>query len=316
MNIVVLDGYALNPGDLDWTALKDLGALTVYDRSDPHQVVERTQGAEIALTNKSVLLKKQLQLLPDLKFISVMATGYNVIDINFAQESKIKVSNVKGYSTNSVAQHAMALLLELSNNVGIHSSDVAGNGWSESVDWSYWKKPLIELTGKKLGIIGYGSIGRLTANLARAFGMEILVYHPRLTGSSDQYRLVSLDDLFTESDFISLHVPLHPETEEIVNRKRLNQMKSSAFLINTSRGQLINEADLRWALDNQVINGAALDVLGSEPPPTDHPLIGAPNCIITPHQAWASFESRSRLMDETVKNVQAFINGKQRNVVV
>ena len=316
MNIVVLDGHALNPGDLSWSPLEELGNLSVFPRSNPPEVVQRARNADIALTNKSLLLEEQLSQLPNLKFISVMATGYNIVDINTAREKGIKVSNVTGYSTDSVAQHAMALLLELTNQVGIHGKDVAAGGWSQSVDWSYWKRPLIELSGKKLGIIGYGNIGQRTAGMARAFGMEILVYHPRLKQSTEVFKLVSLDELFGQSDFISLHVPLTDETEAMVNRKRLRQMKSSACLINTSRGPLINESDLRWALEHQEIAGAGLDVLSSEPPAVEHPLIGAPNCIITPHQAWASFESRSRLMEETVKNVEAFINGEPRNVVV
>ena len=316
MKIVVLDGHALNPGDLSWEPLEALGEVKVFPRSNAEHVVRRAQSADIALTNKSLLLKEQLQALPNLKFISVMATGYNIVDLDTARMQGIKVSNVKGYSTDSVAQHAMALMLELSNNVGMHADDVRKDGWSSSVDWSYWNKPLMELSGKKLGIIGYGTIGKKTAVLARAFGMEILVYHPRLTESTEEYQLVSLDQIFKESDFISLHVPLNPETAEVVNRNRLGQMKTSSFIINTSRGPLINEADLRWALDNKIVAGAALDVLSSEPPDPDNPLLVAPNCIITPHQAWATLESRRRLMEETVKNVQAFINGEPRNVVV
>jgi len=316
MNIVVLDGHALNPGDLDWSPLKKLGTLTVYERSDPNQVTPRAMDADIVLTNKSLLLSEQLEALPKLKFISVMATGYNVVDVLTAKSRGIAVSNVVGYSSASVAQHAMALMLELSNGTGLHSTDVAADGWSGSIDWSYWKKPLIELSGKYLGIIGYGAIGRKTAHLAKAFGMKILVYHPRLFESTDEYRLASLNELFSLSDFISLHVPLHPETKEIINRQRLQEMKPGAFLINTSRGQLINEIDLKWALENRAIAGAALDVLSQEPPAENHPLIGALNCIITPHQAWATFESRGRLMDETVKNVEAFLNRKQRNIVV
>lgn len=316
MNIVVLDGHALNPGDLDWGPLEELGNLTVYERSEASQVTARARDAGMVLTNKAVLLKEQLSDLPNLKFICVMATGYNIVDVQAAKDRGIQVSNVVGYSSDSVAQHAMALLLEFANNVGVHASDVHKGGWSGSADWSYWKSPLIELSGKKLGIIGYGSIGQRTGQIARAFGMEILVYHPRLQESTEHYLLVSLDELFSQSDFISLHVPLNPDTEEIVNRDRLQQMKSSAFLINTSRGQLINELDLKLALETKVIAGAALDVLSSEPPSADHPLIGAPNCIITPHQAWASFESRSRLMEETVKNVEAFLNGEQRNAVI
>lgn len=316
MNIVVLDSHALNPGDLSWKPLEALGEVSIYPRSNPEQVVNRAQSADIALTNKSLLLKEQLQSLPNLKFISVMATGYNIVDLETANMQGIKVSNVKGYSTDSVAQHTMALMLELSNSIGMHGSDVRKGGWSSADDWSYWNRPLMELSGKKLGVIGYGTIGKKTAAMARAFGMQILVYHPRLSESTDEYQLVSLDQIFKESDFISLHVPLNPETEEIVNRERLSQMKTSSFIINTSRGPLINEADLRWALDNKVVAGAALDVLSSEPPDPNNLLLEAPNCIITPHQAWASFESRSRLMEETVKNVEAFINGEQRNVVL
>jgi glycerate dehydrogenase len=316
MKIVVLDGHALNPGDLSWDALESYGDLVVYARSTPDEVVDRALEADILLTSKSLLLKEQLQLLPQLKFISVMATGYNVVDIGTAKAQHIKVSNVAGYSSDSVAQHAMALILELANNVGLHSEHVAHGGWSNSADWSYWKKPLIELLGKKLGIIGYGDIGRRTGQLALAFGMEVLVYHPRIKKSSSEYHLVSIDELFSQSDFISLHAPLTSETMEMVNRKRLEQMKSSAFLINTSRGPLINEEDLKWALENEIIAGAGLDVLNTEPPRAEHPLIGSPNCIITPHQAWASFEARSRLMEESVKNVEAFIKGEQRNVVV
>ena len=315
MNIVVLDGHTLNPGDLSWAPLESLGSVKVYPRSTPEQVVERAKGTEIVLTNKSLLLKAQLTELPKLKFISVMATGYNIVDTVTAREMGIKVSNVVGYSTPSVAQHAMALILELSNQVGLHQAEVAQGGWSRSIDWSYWKKPLLELSGKNLGIIGYGNIGQATAKMARAFGMKILVYHPRLSKSIEEYQLVSLDELFAISDFISLHVPLTEETQAIVNRARLKQMKSTAHLVNTSRGPLVDEDDLRWALEQGEIAGAALDVLSREPPPKDHPLIGAPNCLITPHQAWASYESRTRLMEETVKNVESFIQGQQRNVV-
>lgn len=315
MNIVILDGHALNPGDLSWDPLKELGKVTIYPRTDPDQVVKRCLRYEIALTNKSLLLKEQLKSLPQLKFISVMATGYNIVDIDTANKQGIKVSNVTGYGTDSVAQHTMALILELTNHVGLHGNHVSGGGWSRSVDWSYWKKPLIELAGKKLGIIGYGNIGRRTGEMAKAFGMEILVYHPRLQQSTGDFRLVSLDAVFAKSDFISLHVPLTPDTENLVNRERLQQMKPTSCLINTSRGPLINEQDLRWALDNQVIAAAALDVLSGEPPPKEHPLIGVPNCIITPHQAWASFESRSRLMEETIENVRAFIRGEPGNIV-
>ena len=316
MNIVVLDGHALNPGDLSWSSLEKLGKVTVYPRSEVEQVVSRALTADIILTNKALLLDEQLTQLPNLKFISVMATGYNVVDIETARTQNIKVSNVRGYSSDSVAQHAIALILELSNQVGIHGQDTANGGWSKSVDWSYWQKPLIELAGKNLGIIGYGDIGKRTAEIARALKMKILVYHPRLTESNSDYQLVSLDELFMESDVLSLHVPLDVSTKEIINKSRLQQMKPSALLVNTSRGPLINESDLRWALENGVIAGAGLDVLSMEPPPSDHPLLNLPNCIVTPHQAWASIESRARLMEESVRNVAAFINGQPRNLVI
>ena len=311
----MLDGYALNPGDLDWSPLEKFGKLRVHDRTSASQVVLRARDADIVLTNKSLLLKEQLTELPDLKFISVMATGYNVVDVSYAKKLNIPVSNVRGYSTNSVAQHAFALILELSNQVGFHATNVAQGGWSASLDWCYWKKPLVELSGKNLGIIGYGAIGRKTAEMAMSFGMKVLVYHPRLSKISDEVSLVSLDELFVKSDVISLHVPLTSETENMINRERLKMMKSNAILINTSRGPLINEQDLKWALENHIIAGAGLDVLCSEPPGKQHPLIGAPNCLVTPHHAWATFESRSRLLGETFENVKAFIAGAPRNLV-
>ena len=315
MNIVVLDGYALNPGDLSWSQLSALGEILVYDHTDADQVVDRAKEADIVLTNKSLLLKEQLEHLPKLRFISVMATGYNIVDIPKAKDLGIQVSNVRGYSSDSVAQHAMALILELSNHVGLHGKDVFDGGWTPAMGWSYWKKPLVELSGKNLGIIGFGNIGKKTAQMARAFGMKILVYHPRLKDSTAEYTLVSLDSLFETSDIISLHVPLTDHTKHLVNEDRLRQMKPTAVIVNTSRGPLINEPDLKWALEQKEISGAGLDVLSSEPPIENHPLIGVENCIITPHQAWASIESRSRLMQESVANVEAYLKGAPRNLV-
>jgi glycerate dehydrogenase len=315
MNIVVLDGHALNPGDLSWSQLSALGEIQVYDHTDADQVVDRAKNAEIVLTNKSLLLQAQLDHLPNLRFISVMATGYNIVDIQKAKHLGIQVSNVRGYSSDSVAQHTMALILELSNHVGLHANDVFNGGWNHTVGWSYWKKPLVELSGKNLGIIGFGNIGKKTAQMARAFGMNILVYHPKLKESTADYSLVSLDSLFDSSDIISLHVPLTDQTKHLVNKDRLQQMKPTSLIVNTSRGPLINEDDLKWALQQQEISGAGLDVLSSEPPIANHPLIGVENCIITPHQAWASLESRRRLMQESVANVEAYLKGEPRNLV-
>jgi len=261
--------------------------------------------------------------LPALKFISVMATGVNVVDLQVAQENGILVSNVVGYSTSSVAQHTFALILELTNRVGMHSQGVAQGQWVSSPDWSYWKHPLKELAGKTLGIIGIGHIGKQVARIGKAMGMEVIAYHPKLSvsvsvgGSSGEFEvnLMSLEDIFKLSDVLTLHCPLNNATHHLVNKQRLSIMKSQALLINTARGPLIKEDDLKWALDNKVIAGAALDVLSEEPPTPDHPLIGLPNCIITPHQAWASWESRRRLMEETIMNVQAFLEGNPRNLV-
>ncbi len=311
-NIVVLDGHALNPGDLSWEPLEVLGNLTVYDRTPSQEVSSRARDAEIVLTNKSLLGAAQLQDLPKLKFISVLATGVNTVDLSIAEKRHIVVSNVVGYSTFSVAQHTFALLLELKNRVGHHSAQALK--WSQSSDWSYWDFPLMELKGKHLGVIGLGHIGQQVASIGQAFGMTVLGVSGRSTTQAG-VTFLPLDALLAQSDVISLNCPLTPDTHHLINKARLSTMKPSALLINTARGPLINELDLKWALENQVIAAAALDVLSSEPPPEKHPLLNMSNCLVTPHQAWASLESRSRLMDETVKNVKSFLQGTPRNQV-
>ncbi|GAB3180786.1 D-2-hydroxyacid dehydrogenase [Telluribacter humicola] len=316
MNIVILDGYTLNPGDQSWESIEALGTVTIYDRTPTEQIVERAKDADIVLVNKLELRDKQLAQLPKLKYIGVTATGYNNIDLEAARSQGIVVTNVKGYSSPSVAQHTFALLLALTNHVELHSQSVHSGDWTKSPDFCYWKTPLVELSGKTMGLIGLGDIGSQVAQVALAFGMEVLVYrkHPSQTDNS-QIQNVSLEELFKNSDVVSLHCPLTEDTREIVNAESLALMKPSAYLINTGRGPLINEADLADALQKGQIAGAALDVLSSEPPQADNPLFNAPNCIITPHIAWAFFESRQRLLQLAAENIEAFQAGSPQNVV-
>ncbi|MGX5819422.1 D-2-hydroxyacid dehydrogenase [Chitinophaga lutea] len=316
MKIIVLDGYALNPGDLSWEALKALGTVTVYDRTPPDLVQERAVGAQILLTNKSVISGDAIRHLPDLRYIGVMATGYNVVDISAAGEKSIVVSNVPAYSSASVAQLTFALILELAQAVGAHANDVRNGGWPASKDFSYWVQPLHELSGKTLGIIGLGQIGQAVARIALAFGMRVIASHKH--PERDKMEGVQFTDqatCFREADIVSLHCPLNDDNREFVNAALLATMKSTAWLINTSRGPLIREVDLAAALNDGRIGGAGLDVLSAEPPAADNPLLSARNCIITPHIAWASVEARSRLMDGVVANVKAFQEGRPRNVV-
>jgi len=316
MNIVVLDGYTLNPGDLSWDELKALGPCEIFDRTPPGDVAARAVNAEIVITNKAILHRAQIEALPKLKYIGVTATGYNVVDIDAAKERGIVVCNVPLYGTRSVAQHTFALLLELTQHVGHHAQTVCDGRWVRSVDWCYWDKPLIELDGLTMGIVGYGRIGQATARLAEAFGMKVLTT-PSSSGKprEPQVGVVSLDQLFSESDVVSLHCPLTPETKHLVNAPRLARMKPTAFLLNTSRGPLIDEAALADALNSGRIAAAALDVLSTEPPPADNPLLTAKNCLITPHNAWAMRAARARLMKTSVDNVRAFLAGTQQNVV-
>lgn len=314
MQIVITDGYTLNSGDLSWELIEALGNVTVYDRTPPGLIVERCKEADIVLTNKVPLNRATLDALPKLKCISVLATGYNLIDTGAAKEKGVIVSNVPGYGTASVAQHVFALLLELTNAVGLHRDSTRKGEWQISPDWCYSKQSIIELSGKTLGVIGMGNIGKQVARIAAAFDMRILFYNPSKKENKPGEQ-VDLETVFRESDFISLHAPLKPENQQFVNKALLEQMKSSAFIINTARGGLIHESDLADALNNNRIAGAALDVLSTEPPTESNPLLKAKNCIITPHNAWMSKEARQRILHVTEKNLRAFLAGSPVNVV-
>ena len=315
MDIVVLDGYTLNPGDLGWNELQSLGRCTVYDRTDTVDIVHRAKEAQIILTNKTPLTKETIDALPQIRYIGVMATGYNVVDVAAAKHRGIVVTNVPAYGTASVAQTVFALLLELTQRVRLHADLVKYGAWSGQPDFSFWQGELIELAGKTLGIVGFGNIGREVATIAAAFGMKVIVATRSHTPSDKHIQFVDLDTLFKTSDVISLHCPLTEETKYLVNQHRLAQMKHTAILINTSRGALIDETALVDALNNNKIAGAGLDVLCVEPPPKDHPLFNAKNCVITPHYAWATLESRQRLMNIAIANLRAFLNGESINVV-
>ena len=316
MNIVILDGYTLNPGDLSWEPLHELGEVTIYDRSSNDEIAERASKADMVIVNKVVLNDSILNQLPLLKYIGVTATGYNNIDINAAQKHGIIVTNVKAYGPASVAQHTFGLLLALTNHLELHSQSVHNGEWAGSKDFCYWKTPLIELAGKTMGLIGLGDIGSKVADIAKAMGMNVIAYRKNPLKTDDQgITMVTLEKLFHDSDVISLHCPLTDDTRGIINAKTLSQMKKSAFLLNTGRGPLINEQDLADALQNGVIAGAGLDVLSTEPPAVDNLLLSAPNCMITPHIAWASFEARKRLLQITADNMRTFINGNTQNVV-
>jgi glycerate dehydrogenase len=314
--IVVLDGYTLNPGDLSWDGLKALGQCTVYDRTEPCDVLSRAEGAEIILTNKTVLSSDIIGQLPNLKYIGVLATGYNVLDVEAAHERGIVVANVPAYSTPSVGQLVFAHLLNLAHHIGHHAETVRSGRWSSSPDFCYWDTPLIELSGLTLGIIGFGRIGRTTAKLALAFGMKVLAYDIiRPSSMPEGCKFVGLEDVFRDGDVVSLHCPLTSQTTRIVNKERLALMKKTAFLINTGRGPLVDEHALADALNNERIAGAGLDVLSSEPPEKDNPLIKAKNCFITPHIAWATRAARERLLKVVIDNVAAYLAGKPQNVV-
>ena len=316
MNIVVLDGFTLNPDDLSWEPLKQLGACEIFERSAASEVVVRSANAEIILTNKVVISREHLTQLPRLKYIGVTATGFNIVDAVAAREHHVAVTNVPTYGTRSVAQMTFALLLELTQRVGHHAQTVRDGRWTRSPDFCYTDFPLVELDGLTMGIVGFGRIGRAVAELARAFGMRVLVHsRSQLATLPAEPRQVDLDELFAESDVVSLHCPLTPETKHLVNAARLARMKSFAFLLNTSRGPLIDEHALAEALNTGRIAGAGLDVLAVEPPSASNPLLNAKNCIITPHIAWATRAARARLMEVAVANVAAFIQGKPQNVV-
>ncbi|RRB03928.1 D-2-hydroxyacid dehydrogenase [Larkinella rosea] len=316
MNLVYADAYTLNPGDLDWSPITSLGSVTLYDRTAPDQLIERLKDADMVLVNKVKINRQTLEQLPKLRYIGVTATGYDIIDVKAAREQDIVVTNVKGYGSASVAQLTISLLLELTNHVGLHADSVRAGDWARNPDFCYWKTPLVELAGKTLGVVGYGDIGKSVAAIGLALGMTILVNRRHTDEQPPEgIRYVDQATLFAESDVISLHCPVTDENRAFVNRSLLNQMKPTAFLINTSRGALINEPDLADALNEGRIAGAGLDVLTVEPPLPDHSLFSARNCLITPHLAWATLESRQRLLHETAENIRAFFSGKPRNVV-
>lgn len=312
MKIVVLDGYTNNPGDISWAPIEAIGSLTVHDRSAPDEIVPRVAGADVVLTNKAVVGREVIEALPGLKYIGVLATGYNCVDTAAARARGIPVCNVPEYSTPNVVQATFALLLELTNRVGHHAATVRAGRWSACPDFCYWDGDLVELAGLTLGIVGYGRIGQGVAAVGRAFGMKILA-HRRTPG--DDPECVDLETLLRTSDVVSLHCPLTPDTKELIDARRIGLMKPSAFLLNTSRGALVNEADLAAALNAGRLAGAGLDVLTVEPPPASNPLLAAKNCIITPHVAWATRNARRRLLEITAGNLRAFAAGTPRNVV-
>ena len=317
MKIVVLDGYTLNPGDISWEGMEAFGEVTVYDRTKAEDVVERIGDAEVVYTNKTPITKETMDACPGMKFIGVLATGYNIVDIAAAKEKGIPVSNIPTYGTAAVSQFAIALLLELCHHIGEHSDAVKAGEWTSNPDWCFWKYPLVELAGKNMGIIGFGRIGQDTGKIAQALGMKVLAYdafkRPEL--ESDTCKYVDLDTLLAQSDVISLHCPLFPDTEGIINKDTIAKMKDGVMIINDSRGPLIVEQDLRDALDSGKVAGAALDVVSTEPIQMDNPLLGAKNVILTPHIAWAPKESRQRLMDIAVDNLKCYVDGKPQNVV-
>lgn len=308
MKIVVLDGHTLNPGDLSWESLQQLGECEIHARTAPGDVAQRAGEAAIVLTNKTPLPADAIAGLGNLRYIGVLATGFNVVDTAAARARGIPVTNVPAYGTRSVAQHTLALLLELTNGVGRHAESVRGGKWTQNPDFCFWEQPLVELDGKVLGIVGGGRIGQAVAQLAGAFGLTVRIA-TRTDGRA------GLERVLRESDVVSLHVPLTPDTKEMINAETLGWMRPSAFLINTSRGQLINEADLAAALNADRLAGVAVDVLSVEPPPTDHPLLKAKHCLVTPHNAWATQAARSRLMDIAVANIRNFQAGQLTNVV-
>ena len=317
MKIVILDGYTLNPGDLSWDELKKIGDVVIYDRTPTDKIIERATGAEIVYTNKTPLNKEVLQQLPALKFIGVLATGYNIVDTEAAKENGVVVTNIPGYGTDSVAQMTFALLLELCHHVQHHSSSVMQGKWAQSRDFCYWDYPLIELAGKTMGIIGFGNIGSKVADIATAFGMNIIGNSKPETDQSHRKNFIWADvnQLLMQSDVVSIHCPLFPDTKGLINKESLSMMKNSAFLLNTSRGPIIVDEDLAEALNEGKIAGAGIDVLSVEPPSEDNPLFKAKNCIITPHIAWATQEARARLMDIAINNLLAFMNGSPVNIV-
>lgn len=317
MKIVVLDGYSLNPGDISWEKLEALGNVTIYDRTlNSADIVPRIGDSEIVLINKTPITKETLIACKNIKYIGVLATGYNVVDIEAAKEMDIPVCNIPNYGTNAVAQFATGLLLELCHHIGEHSDSVHNGKWENSIEWCYWDSPLIELSGKTAGIIGFGRIGRKTAEIFCALGLKVVVYTPHPQKNDDSgFEFVSLDELFSQSDIVSLHCPLNKDNIGFINKKTINKMKTGVLLINTSRGPLINEKDLSEALNSRKVGGAACDVVSGEPIKKDNPLLKAKNCILTPHIAWAAKETRERLLNIGINNVASFLKGDVVNQV-
>lgn len=315
--IVVLDGYTLNPGDLSWEQLKNIGEVEIYDRTSPDLLLESADDAEILVVNKQVIDKETMASLPNLKLIAVSATGYNNVDTAAAKANNIAVANVSGYSTPAVVQHVFALLLGLINQVDAHDKSVRQGDWASAKDFSYTLSPLHELTSLRLGIYGFGRIGQAVARAALAFGMEVLATHKHpVRDAMEGVKFVELEELFDRCHIVSLHAPLSVSNSEIVNHSLLSRMPKPAYLINTGRGGLVKEADVLTCLQDGTLTGAGLDVLSQEPPPADHPLIQAPNCLITPHVAWATRAARQRLLHDVIQNIEAFLQGEDRNRVV
>ncbi len=314
--IVVLDGYTENPGDLSWEGLSEFGELMVYDRTSEDQIISRIGDAEYVYTNKTPISKEAMEACPNLKFIGVLATGYNVVDVKAAGDRGIAVCNVPTYGTMSVAQYSIALLLEVCHHIGHHSRTVMDGKWANSKDWCYWDYPLIELEGKSIGIIGFGRIGRQEARIANALGMKVYANDPHPTEEGRQLaEYLELDELFAKSDIVSLHCNLTKENEGLINKSNIAKMKDGVILINNARGQLVNEQDLADALNSGKVAAAGLDVVSTEPIKADNPLLKAKNCIITPHISWAAKESRQRIMDTSVQNLRCFVAGEPQNVV-
>lgn len=316
MKIVILDGKTANPGDLSWDFLNKYGEVTVYDRTPAELVPERAAGAEIIILNKTVITREAVESLPGLKFIAILATGYNVVDCAACKEHNVLVANIPAYSTNAVAQQTMAFIMEFCNRIGQHSASVHAGEWTSCPDFSYQVAPLYELGGKTLGIIGFGSIGRRVATVAKAFDLRILVN----TAHPEKYadypvEFVDRDTLLSESDFVTIHCPMTPDTDKMVNAEFLGKMKKTAFLVNTSRGGEVDEQALADALNSGVIAGAGVDVLLTEPAKENNPLLTAKNIFITPHIAWAAFETRKRLLSILESNIDAFMSGKPQNIV-
>lgn len=319
MKITVLDGFTENPGDLNWEELEKCGDLTIYDRtsySDSELIRERIGDSEIVVVNKTPISKTTIDACPNMKLIAVLATGYNVVDYNYAKERGILVANVPTYGTASVAQYSIALLLEICHHIGHHSASVFEGRWASDIDWCYWDYPLIELDGKTIGIIGFGRIGQAEGRIAKALGMNVIAYdiHPTDSGKG-MAEYVSLDELYERADVVTLHCFLTPENTGMINKESLSRMKDGVIIINNARGQLINEQDLCDALNSGKVAAAGLDVVSTEPIREDNPLLKARNCIITPHISWAAKEPRQRIMETTVTNVKAFLNGTPENIV-